>query len=59
MMIVQVEGVGGKRISPAAALHGVSLLENFEAVEHPDEPTEMDDPVRCPPPEKSIIQVST
>jgi len=54
---LMVEGsVGGKRISPAAALHGVPLLENFEAVEHPDEPTEMDDPVRCPPPEKSIVQ---
>lgn len=50
-----VEGVGGKRISPAAALHGVPLLESFEAVEHPAEPTEMDNPVRCPPPENSIM----
>jgi hypothetical protein len=51
-----MESVGGKRINPAAALHGVPLQESFEAVEHPAEPTEKDEPVRCPPPENSITQ---
>lgn len=52
-----MESVGGKRINPAAALHGVPLQESFEAVEHPAEPTEKDEPVRCPPPENSITHV--
>ncbi|KAG0578023.1 hypothetical protein M758_5G191300 [Ceratodon purpureus] len=51
-----VENVGGKRISPSAGLHGVPLLESFEAVDHPAEPSEKDQPVRCPPPEDSIVQ---
>lgn len=51
-----VEGVGGKRISPAAALHGVPPLEAFEPVEHPAEPKEIDKPVQCPPQENSIMQ---
>ena len=55
---VQVESGGGTRISPAAALHGVAPREIFEAVEHPAEPTERDRPVRCPPPENSILQVA-
>lgn len=54
---LQVEGVGGKRISPAAALHGVPPLEAFEPVEHPAEPKEIDKPVQCPPQENSIMQV--
>ena len=56
---VQEDRVGSKRISPAAALHGVPPLESFEAVEHPSEPVDLDQPVRCPPPEPSIMQVST
>lgn len=56
---VQEDRVGSKRISPAAALHGVPPLESFEAVEHPSEPVDLDQPVRCPPPEPSIMQVRT
>lgn len=57
-VLEQVEGVGGKRINPDASLHGVPLLEQFDAVEHPAEPMELDNPARCPPPENSILQVS-
>jgi hypothetical protein len=50
------EGVGGKKISPDISLHGVPALEIFEAVEQPSEPTEIDNPAPCPPPENSILQ---
>jgi hypothetical protein len=48
---------GGNRISPASAiLHGVPPMETFEAVEHPSEPVDVDQPARCPPPERCITQ---
>ncbi|KAG0563965.1 hypothetical protein M758_8G067700 [Ceratodon purpureus] len=50
------ERIGGNRISPAIALHGVPALETFEAVEHPSEPVDVDQPARCPPPERSIMR---
>ncbi|XP_024403625.1 uncharacterized protein [Physcomitrium patens] len=48
--------IGWSRISPAASLHGVPPLEIFEAVEHPSEPVDVDQPARCPPPERSILR---
>lgn len=45
------ERIGGTRISPVAALH-----ETFEAVEHPSEPVDVDQPTWCPPPEPYIVE---
>lgn len=44
------------RTISAAAVHGVSPLETFEAVEHPSELVNVDQPASCPPPERCIQQ---
>lgn len=56
-VVLQEDRIGGNRISPAAILHGVPPMETFEAVEHPSEPVDVDQPARCPPPERGITQV--
>lgn len=48
--------IGGNRISPAGLVHSVPSTERFEAVEHPSEPMDVDQPARCPPPELCITQ---
>lgn len=48
--------IGGNRISPAAILHGVPPMETFEALKYPSEPVDVDQPARCPPPERGITQ---
>eukprot|EP00249_Psilotum_nudum_P003351 c16747_g1_i1 orf=455-928(-) len=40
-------------VSPGT--HGVEPTEEFVPVEHPMEPSDNDQPVRCPPPEPCII----
>eukprot|EP00252_Welwitschia_mirabilis_P012812 TRINITY_DN2834_c0_g1_i1.p1 TRINITY_DN2834_c0_g1~~TRINITY_DN2834_c0_g1_i1.p1 ORF type:complete len:136 (+),score=16.14 TRINITY_DN2834_c0_g1_i1:602-1009(+) len=50
--------VGAHNKDSSASLtdnHGVEPSEEFKPVEHPQEPTEKDQPVRCPPPEPSIL----
>ncbi|KAG0602892.1 hypothetical protein M758_10G049500 [Ceratodon purpureus] len=49
------ERVGGNRISPAATL-GMPPQEFFEAIHHPSEPVDLDQPARCPPPEGNIMR---
>lgn len=51
------EGTPSGKDSPAtlADNHGVEPTEEFKPVEHPLEPPDKDQPVRCPPPEPSIL----
>ncbi|KAG0600861.1 hypothetical protein M758_11G066800 [Ceratodon purpureus] len=49
------ERVGGNRISPAATL-GMPPQEFVEAIQHPSEPVDLDQPARCPPPEGNIMR---
>ena len=55
------EGTPSGKDSPAtlADNHGVEPTEEFKLVEHPLEPLDKDQPVRCPPLEPSILHVST
>ena len=47
---------------PAAAAgdspHGIEVGIEFKPVEHPVEPVNLDQPVKCPLPEPSILHVS-
>jgi hypothetical protein len=47
---------------PAAASgdspHGIEVGIEFKPVEHPVEPVNLDQPVKCPLPEPSILHVS-
>ncbi|XP_057833078.1 uncharacterized protein LOC131043867 isoform X2 [Cryptomeria japonica] len=46
----------GKDLPGASAdIHGVEPTEEFKPVEHPLEPPDKDQPVKCPPPEPSIL----
>lgn len=42
----------------AAASHGIEVAVEFKPVEHPIEPLDSDQPVKCPLPEPSILNVS-
>lgn len=55
------EGTPSGKDSPAtlADNHGVEPTEEFKPVEHPLEPPDKDQPVRCPPPEPSILHDGT
>lgn len=44
-----------KEVQTTSIAHGVQVAEEFVPVEHPMEPPEHDQPVRCPPPEPCII----
>ena len=55
---MQEDRVGSKRISPAAALQSDdSPFDSFEPVGGPEEPIEDDQPIECPKPEPSIMEV--
>ncbi|XP_077244786.1 cystic fibrosis transmembrane conductance regulator [Tasmannia lanceolata] len=43
----------------AAAAHGIEVAIAFKPVEHPVEPPENDQPVKCPLPEPSILNDGT
>lgn len=42
----------------AAATHGIEVAVEFKPVEHPTEPLDNDQPIQCPLPEPSILNVS-
>ena len=44
--------------APSYAAHGIETSVEFKLVEHPTEPIDYDQPVKCPPPEPSILNVS-
>lgn len=39
------------------SLNGVEYPDHFTYVPHPEEPDDLDKPVRCPPPEPCIMHV--
>ena len=41
-----------------AAPHGIEVAVEFKPVEHPIEPLDSDQPIQCPLPEPSILNVS-
>lgn len=41
-----------------AVTHGIEVAVEFKPVEHPTEPFDNDQPVQCPLPEPSILNVS-
>ncbi|KAJ0968009.1 hypothetical protein J5N97_024926 [Dioscorea zingiberensis] len=41
--------------APADVAHGIETAVEFKPVEHPTEPINRDQPVRCPLPEPSIL----
>ena len=43
---------------PAESPHGIEVGVEFKPVEHPVEPLNLDEPVKCPLPEPSILHVS-
>lgn len=55
---MQEDRVGMKRISPAAALHSEALFDSFQPAEAIEEPFELDQPIQCPSPESSIMEVT-
>ena len=38
--------------------HGIEVAVEFKPVEHPTEPLDIDQPIQCPLPEPSILNVS-
>lgn len=42
----------------ASAPHGIEVAVEFKPVEHPIEPFDNDQPIQCPLPEPSILNVS-
>uniref|UniRef100_A0A7I4EFP5 Uncharacterized protein n=1 Tax=Physcomitrium patens TaxID=3218 RepID=A0A7I4EFP5_PHYPA len=52
----QEDRVGSKRISPAAVVQGDTPFDSFGPIEEPEEPSEIDQPVRCPQPEPNIME---
>ncbi|XP_058085226.1 uncharacterized protein LOC131232768 [Magnolia sinica] len=46
-------------VAAAAAAHGLEVAVEFKPVEHPIEPLDTDQPVRCPLPEPSILNDGT
>ncbi|RZC69567.1 hypothetical protein C5167_032711 [Papaver somniferum] len=47
--------VAATTIAAAAAAHGIEVAIEFKPVEHPTEPFDHDQPVKCPLPEPSIL----
>jgi len=45
-----------KEVDPS--VHGVQLIADFNPVDHALEPTEKDNPVKCPQPQPCILHVS-
>lgn len=41
-----------------ASSHGIQVSVEFKPIEHPVEPLDNDQPVKCPLPEPSILNVS-
>lgn len=41
----------------AAATHGIEVAMGFKPVEHPTKPLDNDQPIQCPLPEPSILNV--
>lgn len=50
--------VTGAGAVAAAAPHGIEVAVEFKPVEHPIEPLDNDQPIQCPLPEPSILNVS-
>ena len=50
--------VTGAAAVAAAAPHGIEVAVEFKPVEHPTEPLDNDQPIQCPLPEPSILNVS-
>jgi len=44
--------------APSSVAHGIESSVEFKPVEHPIEPIDYDQPVKCPLPEPSILNVS-
>lgn len=44
--------------SASAAPHGIEIASEFKPVERPSEPLDNDQPIQCPLPEPSILNVS-
>lgn len=52
---MQTEAVGP---APFSTVHGLETAVEFKPVEYPTEPMNFDQPVKCPLPEPSILNVS-
>lgn len=50
--------ITGAATATAAAPHGIEVAVEFKPVEHPIEPLDNDQPIQCPLPEPSILNVS-
>lgn len=50
--------VTGAAAVATAAPHGIEVAVEFKPVEHPIEPLDNDQPIQCPLPEPSILNVS-
>lgn len=50
--------VAGESTVTMAAAHGIEVVVEFKPVEHPVEPMDNDQPIQCPLPEPSILNVS-
>lgn len=48
---------GGDHMSSFASSNGVDYPKEFSNVAHPMEPVDLDQPIRCPPPEPCIMHV--
>ncbi|KAG8071979.1 hypothetical protein GUJ93_ZPchr0006g45229 [Zizania palustris] len=48
-------GKSGPEAAPADSPHGIEVGVEFKPVEHPVEPVNLDQPVKCPLPEPSIL----
>lgn len=49
--------VASAATAAAAASHGIEVAIEFKPVEHPIEPLNNDQPIQCPLPEPSILNV--
>lgn len=49
---------GSTAASASAATHGIEIAVEFKPVERPSEPLNDDQPIQCPFPEPSILNVS-
>jgi hypothetical protein len=48
---------GGDHMSSFSSSNGVDYPKEFSNVAHPMEPVDLDQPIRCPPPEPCIMHV--
>lgn len=44
-------------VTATTATHGIEVATEFKPVEHPVEPLDNDQPIQCPLPEPSILNV--